>query len=72
MRDIDIGLCTPQRPKISTDIVQLNATRHHRRNHEGGVDDFAKAKLFHEVILRTEHGGGRRAAVQQLIGAIRR
>ena len=58
-------------PKISADIVQLNATRHHRCNHEGSVRDFPKAKLFHKVVLRTEDGGSRRAAIQQLIDAIR-
>ena len=57
--------------KIAADSVELHAIRHHRRDHEGGVRDLAEAKLLQKVILGTEHGGGRRAAVQQLIDTIR-
>src|ERR1700745_3374779 len=72
MRDVDVGLCAPQGPKIPADIVELNALRYQGRNHEGGIDDFAITELFYQVILRTKHGRSCRGAVQQVINPIHR
>src|SRR5689334_21136124 len=54
--DVDVGLCTPQGAKVIADIVALNDLRYQRRNHEGGINNFAEAELFHKIVLRTEHG----------------
>jgi hypothetical protein len=69
---IDVGLCATQGSKIAANGSNLDLTRNHRCDHKGSVHDLSEAKLLHEVILGTEHGGRRRAAIQHLIDPIGR
>ena len=68
---IDVGLCATQRGKIALDGSNLDL-----RGTIAAIikvaSAIAEAKLLHEVILGTEHGGRRRAAIQHLIDPIGR
>ena len=59
-------------PRNTCGHQRFDMQRHHRRDHEGGIDDLAEPKLLDQVVLRTEHRCGRCAAVQQLVHPIGR
>src|SRR5262245_34235919 len=51
---VDITLRPPQRPDESSQIFWIWVAVDHGRNHEGGIDDFAEAKLLGEIIRTAE------------------
>src|SRR5262245_23687192 len=66
---VDVTLGLAQGLVVAAHILWIGIAIEHGADHEGSIDNFAKAQLLGEVIGTTEERAGRRAAFQEYLHA---